>query len=168
MSATIQSKPKTIRSGPDWLAGAVAAIFVAAAGAVLADVWTAAIGAYEISPAGRLAMGSGVILTLALGVGLIAIAFISNRRGYVGDRRKRPTEPAARGRRTNFSRANRGLHDWVRSNKDSIDRTRTGQQLVSVQRLMMLPVTVPVPVRVSMPHRQQTSRSRRSGVGSAY
>ena len=42
----------------------------------------AGIGDWSISPAGWVAMGFGVIVTLALGVGLMALVFISNRRGY--------------------------------------------------------------------------------------
>jgi len=44
-------------------------------------LWTS-IGDSEISAAGWLAMGLGVIVTLALGIGLMALVFISNRRGY--------------------------------------------------------------------------------------
>ena len=36
----------------------------------------------EISGAGWLAMALGVIVTLALGVGLMALVFFSNRHGY--------------------------------------------------------------------------------------
>ena len=42
----------------------------------------AGIGDSDISGAGWLAMCLGVIATLALGVGLMALVFISNRRGY--------------------------------------------------------------------------------------
>jgi hypothetical protein len=40
------------------------------------------VGDGNISPAGWVAMGFGVIVTLALGVGLMALVFISSRRGY--------------------------------------------------------------------------------------
>jgi hypothetical protein len=50
-------------------------------GKVQISLWTG-IGDSEISGAGWLAMGLGVIVTLALGVGLMALVFISNRRGY--------------------------------------------------------------------------------------
>jgi hypothetical protein len=40
------------------------------------------IGDSEISPMGWVAMGIGIIVTLALGIGLMALVFISSRRGY--------------------------------------------------------------------------------------
>jgi hypothetical protein len=48
---------------------------------VVASLWIG-IGDSEISPAGWIAMGCGVIITLALGIGLMALVFISSRRGY--------------------------------------------------------------------------------------
>jgi hypothetical protein len=59
------------------IAGAV--ILVVAV--VVATLWTG-IGNADISPVGWLAMGFGVIVTLALGIGLMALVFISSRRGY--------------------------------------------------------------------------------------
>lgn len=59
------------------IAGAV----VLAVGLVIAAVWVG-IGDSDISSAGWLAMGLGVALTLALGIGLMALVFISSRRGY--------------------------------------------------------------------------------------
>jgi len=59
----------------------VAAAVVLIIGIVIAAEWTG-IGDSDISGAGWLAMGLGVIVTLALGVGLMALVFISNRRGY--------------------------------------------------------------------------------------
>jgi hypothetical protein len=58
-----------------------------AGGAVLAVVWVIArlwsgIGESEISFAGALAMVFGVIVALALGIGLMSLVFLSNRRGY--------------------------------------------------------------------------------------
>ena len=50
-------------------------------GIVIAAAWTG-IGDSEISVAGWLAMGLGVVVTLALGIGLMALVFISSRRGY--------------------------------------------------------------------------------------
>ena len=55
---------------------AVIGVVVAVAG-----LWRA-VGNAEISTAGWLAMGFGVIVTLALGIGLMALVFVSNRRGY--------------------------------------------------------------------------------------
>jgi hypothetical protein len=48
---------------------------------VIAILWTG-IGDADISPAGWIAMGFGVIVTLALGIALMALVFIRNRRGY--------------------------------------------------------------------------------------
>jgi dipeptide/tripeptide permease len=70
-----------LRSGLSWLVAAIAAVAVVVIGVVIARVWSA-IGTSEISAAGWLAMGLGVVVTLALGVGLMALVFISNRRGY--------------------------------------------------------------------------------------
>ena len=70
-----------MRSRLSWVAAAVAAAVVLAIGVVIAGVWTG-IGDSEISGAGWLAMALGAIATLALGVGLMALVFISNRRGY--------------------------------------------------------------------------------------
>jgi hypothetical protein len=67
-------------------AGNSAAVVIAVAlvlvvGVVVVTLWTG-IGDSEISPVGSIAMGFGVIITLALGIGLMALVFISNRRGY--------------------------------------------------------------------------------------
>ena len=59
----------------------VAVAVVLVVGVVVATLWTG-IGDSDISPAGWIAMGFGVIITLALGVGLMALVFISSRRGY--------------------------------------------------------------------------------------
>jgi len=40
------------------------------------------LGDSEISPAGWLAMGLGIIVTLALGIGLMSLVFFSSRGGY--------------------------------------------------------------------------------------
>jgi hypothetical protein len=65
----------------NWLAVVTAASVVLMIGLVIATVWNG-IGDSEISGAGWLAMGLGVIVTLALGIGLMALMFISNRRGH--------------------------------------------------------------------------------------
>jgi hypothetical protein len=65
----------------NWVATSAAAAVVLLIGIVIAAVWTG-IGDSEISGAGWLAMALGVIATLALGIGLMALVFISNRRGY--------------------------------------------------------------------------------------
>jgi hypothetical protein len=45
------------------------------------ETWNG-IGDSEISPMGWVAMGMGIIVTLALGIGLMALVFISSRRCY--------------------------------------------------------------------------------------
>jgi hypothetical protein len=63
------------------------AVAAAAVAAILAVTGLAAIlwnwlGASQISVAGWLAMIAGVVISLALGIGLMALMFISSRRGY--------------------------------------------------------------------------------------
>lgn len=64
-----------------WLPVAVAAVAIVAVAAVVISLWSQ-VGDVQISLAGWLAMGFGALLTLALGVGLMTLVFISNRRGY--------------------------------------------------------------------------------------
>jgi dipeptide/tripeptide permease len=64
-----------------WVAVVIAAAVVLVIGTVIAVLWTN-LGESEISGAGWLAMALGVIVTLALGVGLMALVFFSNRHGY--------------------------------------------------------------------------------------
>ncbi len=70
-----------MKSTPSWVAAAIAGAVVLVIAFVIAAEWTG-IGDSEISGAGWLAMGLGVIATLALGIGLMALVFISSRRGY--------------------------------------------------------------------------------------
>lgn len=70
-----------MKSTLSWLAAAIAGVVVLVIGFFIAAQW-AGIGDSEISGAGWLAMGFGVIVTLALGIGLMALVFISSRRGY--------------------------------------------------------------------------------------
>jgi hypothetical protein len=70
-----------MKSTLNWVAALVAFAVVLVVGTVIAAVWTG-IGDSDISGAGWLAMGLGVVVTLALGMGLMALVFISNRRGY--------------------------------------------------------------------------------------
>jgi NADH:ubiquinone oxidoreductase subunit 6 (subunit J) len=70
-----------VKSTPSWVAAAIAGAVVLVIAFVIAATWTG-IGDSEISGAGWLAMGLGVIATLALGIGLMALVFISSRRGY--------------------------------------------------------------------------------------
>ena len=55
--------------------------FLAAALAVAAVTWTRN-SDVEISTAGMIAIAFGVILTFALGAGLMFLVFYSNRKGY--------------------------------------------------------------------------------------
>jgi len=70
-----------VKSALNWVAAAIAGIVVLVVGFLIAAVWSG-IGDSEISVAGWLAMGLGVVVTLALGIGLMALVFISSRRGY--------------------------------------------------------------------------------------
>jgi hypothetical protein len=64
-----------------WAAVVIAVVILLVIGIVIGSVW-GDIGDSDISAAGWLAMGLGVVVTLALGIGLMALVFISNRRGY--------------------------------------------------------------------------------------
>jgi len=68
-------------SRASWIALAVAAAVVGAVLVVVAGLW-AAIGNSEISPAGWVALILGIILTLALAIGLMSLMFFSSRHGY--------------------------------------------------------------------------------------
>ena len=70
-----------MKSRLSWVSAAIAGAVVLVIGVFIAVQW-ARIGDSEISGAGWLAMGLGVIITLALGIGLMALVFISSRRGY--------------------------------------------------------------------------------------
>jgi hypothetical protein len=70
-----------MRSKLAWLVAATAFALVAAVAIVIGRFWNA-IGVAEISPGGWLAMGFGIITTLALGIGLMALMFFSSRHGY--------------------------------------------------------------------------------------
>lgn len=70
-----------MKSTLSWVAAAIAGTVVLVIGFFIAAQWTG-IGDSEISGAGWLAMGLGVVVTLALGIGLMALVFISSRRGY--------------------------------------------------------------------------------------
>jgi hypothetical protein len=70
-----------VKSTFSWVAVVVACAVVLVIGIFIAAQWTG-IGDSDISGAGWLAMGLGVVITLALGIGLMALVFISSRRGY--------------------------------------------------------------------------------------
>jgi hypothetical protein len=64
-----------------WVAAAVAAIVVGAACTVIAMLWVS-VGDSEISAAGWVALVVGVLVALGVGIGLMALVFISSRSGY--------------------------------------------------------------------------------------
>jgi hypothetical protein len=78
-----------MRARRSWLAVIVAVAVVLCVGIVITNLWTG-IGDSEISGAGWLAMALGVIVTLALGMGLMVLVFISSRRGYDEIGREKP------------------------------------------------------------------------------
>jgi hypothetical protein len=63
------------------IAVALAITVVAAVVVVIAQFWSG-FGDSEISFAGWLAMGLGILVTLALGIGLMSLVFFSSRSGY--------------------------------------------------------------------------------------
>ena len=64
-----------------WVAVIAGIAAVLGAAITIAVFWNA-LGASQITLAGWLAMVFGVVATLALGIGLMSLVFISNRRGY--------------------------------------------------------------------------------------
>ncbi len=79
-------------TGPNrftWIAVVIAATVVIAVIAAVVGLW-AEVGNVAISVGGWIAMGLGVLVALALGIGLMALVFFSSRYGYDeldGDRR---------------------------------------------------------------------------------
>jgi len=69
------------RSTSTWIAATAAVAAVLAVAVVIAEFWNG-IGDSEISLAGWVAMGLGVVATLALGIGLMSLVFFSNQGGY--------------------------------------------------------------------------------------
>ena len=67
--------------GSTWVAVAVAAAAVIGVVAVVASLW-GDIGDSGLSTGGWIAMVIGVLATMGLGIGLMALVFVSNRRGY--------------------------------------------------------------------------------------
>jgi hypothetical protein len=63
------------------IAAGGAALFVAAVAAIAVVNWSG-IGDAGIDINGWIALVLGVLATLALGIGLMTLVFISNRRGY--------------------------------------------------------------------------------------
>jgi dipeptide/tripeptide permease len=72
---------QNLSSAHNSVAAASAVALVLVVGAVVATLWTS-LGHSDISPAGWIATGFGIIFTLAVGIGLMALVFISSRRGY--------------------------------------------------------------------------------------
>jgi len=64
-----------------WIAVALAIAVLAIVIAVIASAWSG-LGDTGMRAAGWAALVLGVLATLALGVGLMALVFISNRRGF--------------------------------------------------------------------------------------
>ena len=64
-----------------WLSVGVAAVAVVVVGAISVANWDI-VGNSGISLTGWIALILGFVVTMAVGVGLMALVFISNRRGY--------------------------------------------------------------------------------------
>jgi cation transporter-like permease len=64
-----------------WIAVAAAVAVVIVVIVIMASVWTG-LGDAGISEGGWVALVLGVVFTLALGIGLMALVFISSRRGF--------------------------------------------------------------------------------------
>lgn len=75
-----------MRSTLTWAAVIAAIAVVVAVATVIANFWNT-LGASQIDLVGWLAMIFEVIASLALGVGLMTLMFISSRRGYDEDAR---------------------------------------------------------------------------------
>jgi hypothetical protein len=63
------------------IAVAIAAAILAVVIVMMASVWSG-LGDIGMSAAGWVALVLGVLATLALGIGLMALVFISSRRGF--------------------------------------------------------------------------------------
>ncbi|HEY1259387.1 MAG TPA: hypothetical protein VGF34_09055 [Stellaceae bacterium] len=70
-----------MRLKSSWVAAAAGAAAVFAVAAAITIAWNE-MGVSEISWVGWLAMGFGVVATLGLGIGLMALMFYSSRHGY--------------------------------------------------------------------------------------
>ena len=91
-----------------WAAVAAAIAAVAAVAFVSLRFW-GALGAAEISTLGWLAMGFGILFTVALAVGLMTLMFYSSRHGYDEGGSGEPGDlPAAGGRPRDSDAAPRG------------------------------------------------------------
>ena len=70
-----------MRSLASWIAAGAALLLLLGAAAVAAINWRG-IGDVGIDASGWIAMALGILATLAIGIALMALVFISNRRGY--------------------------------------------------------------------------------------
>jgi hypothetical protein len=70
-----------MRSLTSWIAAGGALLLVAVVIVIAVGNWSG-IGDAGIDLNGWIALGFGVLATLALGIGLMSLVFISNRRGY--------------------------------------------------------------------------------------
>jgi hypothetical protein len=74
-------RPKRSNAVGAWLLVSVLLLLLALAVYILVSGWSAAGDAStEISAAGWVAMGFGILATLALGIGLMTLIFYSNRK----------------------------------------------------------------------------------------
>jgi hypothetical protein len=81
MPEATPSRPKRSNAVGAWILLAVLLLLLALAVYILISGWSAAGDAStEISAAGWVAMGFGILATLGLGIGLMALIFYSNRR----------------------------------------------------------------------------------------
>ena len=64
-----------------WTGIAVAAVALIGVIAVVASFWSS-MGDTGMTEGGWIAMVFGIVVTLAVGIGLMSLVFISNRRGY--------------------------------------------------------------------------------------
>jgi hypothetical protein len=72
---------RSVKPAQNLIAAGIAAAVLMALAVVVAGLWSG-IGDSDISGAGWLALALGVVVTLGLGVGLMALVFISSRHGY--------------------------------------------------------------------------------------
>ncbi len=77
----MDNKPRQRLGVAGWVALAVLAGFLAAALAYAADAWNALSGV-ALSPAGWLFLVLGVLFTILVGAGLMALVFYSSRHDY--------------------------------------------------------------------------------------
>jgi len=77
----INRYPDSMARRSTWIAVALAIAVLAIVIAAIASAWSG-LGDTGMSAGGWAALVLGVVVTLALGIGLMALVFISNRRGF--------------------------------------------------------------------------------------